>query len=138
MNHNPNNDAEVQNAAEDGISCVAWAGLKPPHCWVMGQSDPMLGGAAKRQAARKLQHHTRGQRLRGVEYDGARVFTGSCDKTAKVWTWQRPRPRRLQHDQPIKNIFWVPELNRIGDALWDKTVVLGWQDGHPDRDLAAA
>ena len=55
--------------------------------------------------------------------DGARVFTGSCDKTAKVWDLATSQASQMAaHDQPIKDIFWVQEMNCVVTSSWDKTV----------------
>lgn len=46
--------------------------------------------------------------------DGARVFTGSGDKTAKVWDLATSQATQVAaHDAPIKDIFWVQEMSCI-------------------------
>jgi mRNA export factor len=51
------------------------------------------------------------------------VFTGSCDKTAKIWDLATGQATQCAvHDQPVKSVFWVQEMNSVVTASWDKTV----------------
>ena len=123
--HNPNNDAEVQNAASDGISCIAWS---PTHNFLVAGSwdnqircwDVQMSGQAVPKAATS---HDAPVLCAAWSADGAHVFTGSCDKTAKVWDLASSSHTQVAaHDAPIKNIFWVQEMNTIVTSSWDKTI----------------
>ena len=123
--HNPNNDVEVQNAANDGISCIAWSPVtnnivagswdNEIRCWEVQQSGQAVPKSAIRHDGPVL--------CASWSNDGARVFTGSCDKTAKVWDLATSQTQQVAgHDQPIKNIAWVQEMNCIATSSWDRTV----------------
>ena len=128
--HNPNKDVEVPNAATDGISCVAWspaAGANGSNFLAAGSWDNQIrcwevqtNGTAVPKAATS---HDAPILCCAWSQDGARVFTGSCDKTAKVWDLATSQATQMaQHEQPIKNIFWVQEMNCVVTSSWDKTV----------------
>ena len=124
-NHNPNNDIEVRDAATDGISCVAWSPTanflvagswdNQIRCWEVQQNGQAVPKAATSHAAPVM--------CAGWAADGARVYTGSCDKTAKVWDLATNQAMQVAaHDAPIKDVFWVPEKNFLVTASWDKTI----------------
>eukprot|EP00966_Prymnesium_polylepis_P287708 6645538-Prymnesium_polylepis.1 len=125
--HNPNNDLEVPNAADDGISCVAWSPVanhivagswdNQVRCWEVQPTGQAVPKAAT--------SHTGPVLCASWSNDGARVFTGSADKTAKVWDLATSQATQVAaHDQPIKNISWVQELGGgcIVTSSWDRTV----------------
>ena len=123
--HNPNNDVEVANAATDGISCVSWspsanylaAGSwdNQIRCWEVQANGTSVPKAAISHDGPVL--------CCAWSNDGARVFTGSCDKTAKVWDLATSQATQVAgHDQPIKSIHWVQEMSCVVTASWDKTV----------------
>lgn len=123
--HNPHNDVEVPNAANDGISCIEWSPIanhlvagswdNEIRCWEVQSTGQAVPKAAIRHDGPIL--------CASWSSDGARVFTGSCDKTAKVWDLATSSTQQVAaHDQPIKNIAWVQEMNCIVTSSWDKTV----------------
>lgn len=123
--HNPNNDAEVQNAATDGISCLQWSPVS--NHLAAGSWDNQVriwevqsnGSAVPKTSI----GHDAPILCAAWSNDGARMFTGSCDKTAKVWDLQTSQATQVAaHAEPIKNIFWVQEMNCVATASWDKTV----------------
>ena len=123
--HNPNNDVEVQNAATDGISCIAWS---PTSNYLVAGSwdnqirvwDVQMNGQAVPKAAVS---HDGPILCAGWSNDGARVFTGGADKTAKVWDLATSSHTQVAaHDAPIKNIFWVQEMQCVVTSSWDRTV----------------
>lgn len=124
-NHNPNNDAEIQNAATDGISCLAWSPTSGHlvagswdnqiRCW-----EVAANGTAQPKAATS---HDAPILCAAWSQDGARVFTGSTDKTAKVWDLATSQATQVgAHGEPIKNIFWTQEMNCVVTTSWDRTV----------------
>jgi mRNA export factor len=55
--------------------------------------------------------------------DGTKIYTGSADKQGKAWDLQSDQAVQFaQHDQPIKSVHYVPALNMICTASWDKTL----------------
>lgn len=52
-----------------------------------------------------------------------RVFSGSCDHTAKMWNLQTQQQAQVaQHAAPIKACSWIPEVNLLATGSWDKTL----------------
>jgi mRNA export factor len=123
--HNPNNDAEVPNAANDGISSLSWAPNSnllvgtswdnEVRCWEVAANGTAAPKAAISHAGPVL--------CSAWSPDGARVYTGSCDKTAKVWDLATNQSMQVAaHDQPIKSVFWAQEKQFLVTAAWDKTI----------------
>jgi mRNA export factor len=60
-----------------------------------------------------------------VFQDGSKVFTASCDKTAKMWDLNSNQAVQVaQHDAPVKTVSWVkaPTYTCLMTASWDKTL----------------
>uniref|UniRef100_A0A0E9QI95 Rae1 protein homolog n=1 Tax=Anguilla anguilla TaxID=7936 RepID=A0A0E9QI95_ANGAN len=44
--------------------------------------------------------------------DGSKVFTASCDKTAKMWDLNSNQTMQIaQHDAPIRTVHWIKAPN---------------------------
>lgn len=123
--HNPNNDAEVQNAATDGISCIEWAPSanfivagswdNQIRCWEVQSNGTAVPKAATAHDGPVL--------ACSWSNDGARVYTGSADKTAKVWDLASNQAMQCAaHDMPIRDVFWCAEKNFLVTASWDHTI----------------
>ncbi|XP_065842955.1 mRNA export factor-like [Oscarella lobularis] len=57
--------------------------------------------------------------------DGTKVFTGSCDKMAKLWDLNSNQSIAVaQHDAPIKTVNWIqtPSYSCLMTGSWDKTL----------------
>uniref|UniRef100_U3KNE1 mRNA export factor n=1 Tax=Oryctolagus cuniculus TaxID=9986 RepID=U3KNE1_RABIT len=57
--------------------------------------------------------------------DGSKVFTASCDKTAKMWDLNSNQAIQIaQHDAPVKTIHWIkaPNYSCVMTGSWDKTL----------------
>ena len=55
--------------------------------------------------------------------DGTAVFSGGCDKQAKMWPLSGGQPVTVaMHDAPIKDIAWIPEMSLLVTGSWDKTL----------------
>lgn len=55
--------------------------------------------------------------------DGTTVFSGGCDKQAKMWPLAGGQPMTVaMHDAPIKDIAWIPEMSLLVTGSWDKTL----------------
>jgi len=121
----PNNDVLVMNCPNDTISCltfspsnnflVAGSWNKDACCW-----DIQSNGVAVPKA--KISHNAP-ILCAAFASDGQRVFTGSCDMTAKQWSLATNQTTQVAaHDAPIKEIFWINEGNLLVTGSWDKTV----------------
>ena len=124
-NPNPNNDAEVPNAATDGISHVTWS-PKANHlvcaswdnqvrCWDVKPNGTAIPKASTSHSAPVL----------GTCFspDGARVYTASADKTAKVWDLASQQSMQVAaHDAPIHSCFWSSDKNFLITAAWDNSI----------------
>jgi len=123
--HNPNGDVEVANAATDGISCVTWSPVSnhliagswdnQVRCWEVQANGTAVPKSSMAHDAPVL--------CASWSNDGARAYTGSCDKTAKVWDLATSSAVQVAaHAEPVKNCFWVQEMNCLVTASWDKTI----------------
>eukprot|EP00850_Spirogloea_muscicola_P016503 SM000134S26946 [mRNA] locus=s134:206021:209437:+ [translate_table: standard] len=56
--------------------------------------------------------------------DGTTVFSGGCDKQAKMWPLLAGGQAVTvgMHDLPIKDIAWIPEMSLLVTGSWDKTI----------------
>jgi len=55
--------------------------------------------------------------------DGTKVVSGSCDKSAKIWSLETKQGQQIAaHEKPIKEIFFIPTLNTVVTGSWDKTL----------------
>jgi len=51
------------------------------------------------------------------------VFSGGCDKQAKMWHLSGNQPVTVaMHDGAVKDIAWIPEMNLLVTGSWDKTL----------------
>ncbi|XP_065184418.1 mRNA export factor-like [Sycon ciliatum] len=70
--------------------------------------------------------------------DGSKVFTGSADKTAKIWDLQANQSMAVaQHDGPIKSVKWIqaPGYQCLMTGSWDKTLKF-WDTRSPQPVLS--
>jgi len=119
------NDFPVQQSPSDSVSSlcfsptstllVAGSWNKQVCCW-----DVQRDGQAIPKA--KMSHNAP-VLCTSFSSDGQRVFSGSCDMTAKVWTLATNQSSVIaQHDAPIKECFWINDMNCVATGSWDKTV----------------
>ena len=56
--------------------------------------------------------------------DGTAVFSGGCDKQAKMWPllYGGQAVTIAKHDAPIKELAWIPEMNLLATGSYDKTL----------------
>nr|XP_009682285.1 PREDICTED: mRNA export factor isoform X1 [Struthio camelus australis] len=129
-NHNPMKDIEVTSPPDDSISCLAFSPPTLPgnfliagswandvRCWEVQDNGQTIPKAQ--------QMHT-GPVLDGCwSDDGSKVFTASCDKTAKMWDLNSNQAIQIaQHDAPVKTIHWIkaPNYSCVMTGSWDKTL----------------
>nr|XP_044997694.1 mRNA export factor-like [Jaculus jaculus] len=128
--HNPMKDIEVTSSPDDSIGCLSFSPASLPgnflvagswandvRCWEVQDNG---------QTVPKAQHIHAGPVL-GVCWsdDGSKVFTASCDKTAKMWDLNSNLAIQIaQHDAPIKTVHWIKASNYrcVMTGSWDRTL----------------
>mmetsp|Transcript_15201 Transcript_15201/g.25043 ORF Transcript_15201/g.25043 Transcript_15201/m.25043 type:complete len:342 (+) Transcript_15201:190-1215(+) len=139
--HNPNKDVEVVQPPSDGISSlsfspksnllVAGSWDNQVRCWEVQQSGATVPKASI--------SHDQPVLCTCWSSDGTKVFSGSCDKTAKMWQLGGSGPVQVaQHDAPIKSICWAEGANFqcVVTGSWDKTVKY-WDTRSPTPGFVA-
>lgn len=121
---------EVVEPPTDSISCLKFSPESVPQtfliatswaqdirCWEIQDSGKSIPKAAKNFDAPLLSA--------AWSSDGSKVFTASCDKTAKMWDLQSDQIIQIaQHDAPIKTIHHIvrPNYTCVMTGSWDKTL----------------
>jgi mRNA export factor len=55
--------------------------------------------------------------------DGQRVVSGGCDGKVKMKVLQTQQEQQIgQHDAPVKEVFFLDDMNMVISASWDKTL----------------
>uniref|UniRef100_A0A3P8QHT5 Rae1 protein homolog n=1 Tax=Astatotilapia calliptera TaxID=8154 RepID=A0A3P8QHT5_ASTCA len=115
--HNPMKDVEVTSPPDDSISCLAFSPPTMPGNFLIGGSwanDVRCWEVQDNgQTVPKAQQMHTGPVLDACwSDDGSKVFTASCDKTAKMWDLNSNQAIQIaQHDGPIKAIHWIKAPN---------------------------
>jgi WD40 repeat protein len=54
------------------------------------------------------------------------VFSGGCDKQVKLWPLlEGAQPITVaMHDEPVKEVAWISQMNLLASGSWDKTIRL--------------
>jgi len=130
--HNPNKDTEVASPPTDSISSLCFS-PKANHliatswdnyvrCWeVTPQQGP--GGVVPQSVPKAAVQHSDPVLCSAWHPDGAVVFSGGCDKQAKMWTLATNQQQQVAaHNAPIKELAYVPEMNCLITGSWDKTI----------------
>uniref|UniRef100_A0A2K6TS42 Rae1 protein homolog n=1 Tax=Saimiri boliviensis boliviensis TaxID=39432 RepID=A0A2K6TS42_SAIBB len=129
-NHNPMKDIEVTSSPDDSIGCLSFSPPTLPgnfliagswandvRCWEVQDSGQTIPKAQ--------QMHTGPVLDVCWSDDGSKVFTASCDKTAKMWDLSSNQAIQIaQHDAPVKTIHWIkaPNYSCVMTGSWDKTL----------------
>ncbi|KAK1929864.1 Protein RAE1 [Phytophthora citrophthora] len=126
---NPNNDYTIGEAINDGIQDLAWSPTSNVlvsgswdnyvRCWEVQQQGTQFNAVAKAQIT-----HEGPVLCTAFSGDGSTVFSGSCDKTAKMWVLNGPAQGQqiAAHDAPIRSIAAIQEANCVATGSWDKTL----------------
>ncbi|CEG50231.1 mRNA export protein (contains WD40 repeats) [Plasmopara halstedii] len=126
---NPNNDYTIGETINDGIQDLAWSPTSNilvsgswdnyVRCWEVQQQGMQFNAVAKAQIA-----HDGPVLCTTFSGDGSTVFSGSCDKTAKMWVLNGPAQGQqiAAHDAPIRSIAFIQEANCVATGSWDKTL----------------
>mmetsp|Transcript_26368 Transcript_26368/g.26615 ORF Transcript_26368/g.26615 Transcript_26368/m.26615 type:complete len:373 (+) Transcript_26368:50-1168(+) len=59
-----------------------------------------------------------------IASDGVTVFSAGCDNTVKSWNPTQGAVAQTigQHDQPVKVMKWIPDMNVLVTGSWDKSI----------------
>ena len=122
-------DVEVTSPPDDSISCLRFSPATLPQTYLIGSSwandircwEIQSNG----QSVQKASHKHDGPVLSCCwSDDGSKVFTASCDKTAKMWDLQSNAFIQIAaHDQPIRTVHYIqrPSYSCIMTGSWDRT-----------------
>ncbi|KAG6626956.1 hypothetical protein CIPAW_15G089200 [Carya illinoinensis] len=127
-NPNPNKSFEVAQPPSDSVSSlsfspkanylVATSWDNQVRCWEIMHSGAVVGSTPKASIS-----HDQPVLCSAWKDDGTTVFSGGCDKQAKMWPLSGGQPMTVgMHDAPIKEIAWIPEMNLLVTGSWDKTL----------------
>jgi len=128
--HNPNKDHEVTQPPNDSISSLSFSPTadflvagswdNAVRCWEIKTSGTQLQSNPKAE-----QQHTGPVLDCCWSADGTKVFTGSGDKTAKMWDLNTNQFTQVAaHDAPVKSVNWIqaPNYQCLMTGSWDKTL----------------
>ncbi|GAA0139668.1 hypothetical protein Leryth_016652 [Lithospermum erythrorhizon] len=128
-NENPNKSTEVSQPPSDSVSSLCFS-PKSNHliatswdnqvrCWEITKSGNVVSSAPKASIT-----HDQPVLCSAWKDDGTTVFSGGCDKQAKMWPLlSGGQPVQVAvHDAPVKDMAWVPEMNLLVTGSWDKTL----------------
>ncbi|CAH8252465.1 unnamed protein product [Arabidopsis lyrata] len=128
-NTNPNNSYEITPPATDSISSLSFSPRADilvatswdcqVRCWEITRSDGSIASEPKVSMS-----HDNPVLCSAWKDDGTTVFTGGCDKQAKMWPLlSAAQPFTVaMHDAPICEIAWIPGMNLLVTGSWDKTL----------------
>eukprot|EP00899_Mesostigma_viride_P024479 jgi/Mesvir1/5215/Mv15345-RA.1 len=131
--HNPNKSIEVVQPPTDGISSLAFSPNRnllvagswdnQVRCWEI-QQQQQYGAVSLQSIPKAVSSHTQPVLAVCWNHDGSTVFSGGCDRQAKMWPVATGGAATTvaQHDQPISALSWVPEMNCLVTCSWDKTL----------------
>ncbi|KAJ7962782.1 protein RAE1 [Quillaja saponaria] len=126
---NPNKSFEVTQPPTDSVSSlsfspkanflVATSWDNQVRCWEIVRNGINLGSTPKASIS-----HDQPVLCSTWKDDGTTVFSGGCDKQAKMWPLASGgQPMTVaMHDAPIKEIAWIPEMSLLVTGSFDKTV----------------
>lgn len=123
-------DIEVSYPPEDTISCMKFSPETIPQTYLAASSwanDIRMWEIQESGKTIPKAQKTHDQPILSLAWslDGTKVFTASCDKTAKMWDLQSDQFVQIaQHDAPIKTIHYVqrPSYTCVMTGSWDKTL----------------
>lgn len=128
-NSNPNKSYEVTPSPADSISSlsfspradilVATSWDNQVRCWEISRSGASLASAPKASIS-----HDQPVLCSAWKDDGTTVFSGGCDKQAKMWPLlSGGQPVTVaMHEGPIAAMAWIPGMNLLATGSWDKTL----------------
>ncbi|XP_063967989.1 mRNA export factor-like [Lytechinus pictus] len=141
--HNPMKDIEVTSPPDDSISSLRFSPASIPNTFLIaGSWDNNVRCweiQSNGQTIPKAQQTHTGP-VMDVDWhdDGTKVFTASCDNTAKMWDLNSNQAIQIaQHEGPIKCVRWIkaPNYSCVMTGSWDKTIKF-WDTRTPNPILS--
>ena len=135
--NNQESDVTFPNPPADAISCLSVNGsLNTPTTMLLaGSWDNFLSmyelqyGGAGGNISNIIRHHQlphEGPVLcSDIGPDGMTTFSAGCDGNVRMWNASQPTTSVQiigKHDQPVRNMRFLPESNVLVTGSWDKTV----------------
>ncbi|XP_057247102.1 protein RAE1 isoform X2 [Beta vulgaris subsp. vulgaris] len=129
QNPNPNKSYEVPQPPGDSVSSlnfspkanhlVATSWDNQVRCWEIMHSGTNVSSTPKAVIS-----HEQPVLCSAWKDDGTTVFSGGCDKQAKMWPLlSGGQPITVaMHDAPINQMAWIPEMSLLVTGSWDKTL----------------
>ncbi|KAL9685384.1 hypothetical protein QQ045_022834 [Rhodiola kirilowii] len=128
VNHNPNKSVEVTQPPSDSVSSlcfspkanflVATSWDNQVRCWEVVKNGTNVSTVPKASIS-----HDQPVLCSDWNADGTAVFSGGCDKQAKMWLLASNQPVTVaMHEAPIKQLTWLSEMNLLVTGSWDKTL----------------
>jgi mRNA export factor len=122
-------DVEVSQPPDDSISCIKFSPASIQQTYLIASSWANDIRCWEIQAngqtiAKAMQKHDAPILNCCWSEDGSKVFTASCDKTAKMWDLQSNAFIQIAaHDQPIRTIHYIqrPSYSCVMTGSWDRT-----------------
>jgi mRNA export factor len=110
-------DLEISQPPDDAVSCLKFSPASVPQtyliagswandirCWEIQSNGQSVAKAMQKHAAPILSCCW--------SDDGSKVFTASCDKTAKMWDLQANSFVQIAaHDQPIRTVHYIQQAS---------------------------
>eukprot|EP00747_Dinoflagellata_sp_TGD_P185919 gnl/TRDRNA2_/TRDRNA2_42711_c0_seq1.p1 gnl/TRDRNA2_/TRDRNA2_42711_c0~~gnl/TRDRNA2_/TRDRNA2_42711_c0_seq1.p1 ORF type:complete len:355 (+),score=66.52 gnl/TRDRNA2_/TRDRNA2_42711_c0_seq1:149-1213(+) len=121
---NTNQSAEVPEAPTDCISSLAWAAnanILAASSW--DKSVRVWEVTAQGVQPRMAYQHEGPVLCCNFSKDGQKLVSGGCDNKVKVKMLATQQEQQIgQHDAPVKEVFWIDEMNMCVSGSWDKTL----------------
>jgi hypothetical protein len=134
-NINPNKDVQVTPALSDGISSLSFSPRanvliatswdNNVYCWEVAANGQTTAKAST--------SHQQPALCSAWNADGTAVFSGSCDKTVKMWNLATNQSQQVaQHDGPVRHCAYIPDTNMLvtGRSVCECMIAL-WIDTEP-------
>merc|ERR1719265_3070400 len=121
---NTNQSAVVPEPPGDAISALAWSPTsnilaasswdKSVRVWEVSQTGVQ---------ARMAYQHDAPVLCCNFSKDGQKLVSGGCDNKVKMKMLATQQEQQIgQHDAPVKDVFFVDEMNMAISGSWDKTI----------------
>lgn len=121
---NTNQSAVVPEAPGDGVSCLAWSpagNILAAGSW--DKSVRVWEVTPQNIQPRMAYNHEAPVLCCCFSRDGQRLVSGGCDNKVKMKVLQTQQEQQIgQHDAPVKEVFFVDEMNMVISGSWDKTL----------------
>lgn len=121
---NTNGSAVVPECPSDTISCLAWSpsqNILAAASW--DKSVRIWEVTPTAIAPRMCYNHAAPVLCVSFSRDGQRIVSGDCSNKLMMKTLATQQEQQIgQHDAPIKECFFVDDLNMVISAGWDKTI----------------